>query len=80
VHDIGQQKGGIVTFSKDGVDVTAIKAGLAAAKINVSVSGRSSTYLDMTARQLDQIIRASAHYFNTEAEIDQLCRTVAGLK
>ncbi len=80
VHDIGAEKGGIVTFSKAGLDADAVKAGLTAARINVSTSGRSSTYLDMTARQLDQIVRASVHYFNTEVEIDQLCRTVAALK
>lgn len=76
VHDIGEQKAGIVTFSKAGIDVTEIKAALTEARINVSISGRSSTYLDMTARQLDQIIRASVHYFNTEEEIDRLCRVV----
>jgi selenocysteine lyase/cysteine desulfurase len=74
VHDIGAQKGGIVTFSKAGIDAAKIKAKLGEARINVSISGRSSTYLDMTARHLDEIIRASVHYFNTEEEIDQLCR------
>ncbi|MET1027013.1 MAG: aminotransferase class V-fold PLP-dependent enzyme [Dongiaceae bacterium] len=79
VHDLGEQKGGIVTFTKEGVDVGRIKPALTAAKINVSISGRSSTYLDMTARQLDQVVRASVHYFNTEEEIDRLCRMVDGL-
>ncbi|MDY0883951.1 aminotransferase class V-fold PLP-dependent enzyme [Dongia soli] len=79
VHDIGEQKGGIVTFSKAGIDVTEIKSALNKARVNVSISGQSSTYLDMTARQLDQIIRASVHYFNTEEEIEQLCRVVGEL-
>ncbi len=79
VRDLGEQKGGIVTFTKDDVDVDRIKAALAAAKINVSVSRRSSTYLDMTARHLDQVVRASVHYFNTEDEMERLCQVVDGL-
>jgi selenocysteine lyase/cysteine desulfurase len=80
VRDIGQEKGGIVTFTKEGVTAAEIKAALAASRINVSVSGRSSTYLDMTARHLTEVVRSSVHYFNSEDEIDQLCAAVAAIK
>ena len=80
VRDIGREQGGIVTFTKEGMTPSAIKAGLAAKKINVSVSGRSSTYLDMTARQLADVVRSSVHYYNSEEEIDQLCAAVDALR
>jgi cysteine desulfurase / selenocysteine lyase len=79
VRDIGLEQCGIVTFTMDGVAPDAIKAAMAADKINVSVSGQSSTYLDMTARGLDRIVRASIHYYNTTAEIDRLCSQLTDL-
>jgi len=80
VRDIGQEQGGIVTFTKEGVTAAQIKSALAAAKINVSVSGRSSTYLDMTARHLSEVVRSSVHYFNSEEEIEKLGAVVATIK
>ena len=80
VRDIGREQGGIVTFTKEGIASADIKAGLAKSKINVSVSGRSSTYLDMTARHLSDVVRSSVHYYNSEDEIEQLCAAVAALR
>jgi selenocysteine lyase/cysteine desulfurase len=79
VRDIGQRQGGIVTFTKDGTSPAQIKAALAQDKINVSVSSRSSTFLDMTARQLADVVRASVHYINSADEITALCRSVAAI-
>lgn len=79
VRDIGQEKGGIVTFTKESVTAGQIKSALGDAHINVSVSGRSSTYLDMTARHLSEVVRSSVHYFNSEEEIDKLCKAVAAI-
>ena len=47
----------------------------ATAKINVSVSGASSTLLDMEARGFAQVVRASVHYYNTEDRDRPLCRS-----
>jgi len=80
VRDIGQEKGGIVTFTKEGIAAEQIKSALGDARINVSVSGRSSTYLDMTARHLSEVVRSSVHYFNSEDEIDKLCEVVAAVR
>jgi selenocysteine lyase/cysteine desulfurase len=30
----------------------------------------------MEARDLDELVRASAHYYNTSDELDVLCRTL----
>jgi len=34
--------------------------------------------LDATARRLPPLVRASVHYFNTDDELDQAARAVAG--
>lgn len=80
VRDLGAIKGGIVTFTKDGLTPDQIKAALAEQRINVSASARSSTLLDMTARRLDKVVRASVHYYNSEAEIDRFVEAVSALK
>ena len=71
---------GIVTFTVDGRPAEAVKDALHGAAINVTVSGRSSTLIDMSARGLDAVVRASVHYYNDETEIDRLVRTVGGLE
>jgi cysteine desulfurase / selenocysteine lyase len=76
VHDIGRKKGGIVTFTKTGRSAGDIKAGLAQRRINVSVSGASSTLYDMSARGLRELVRASVHYVNDAAELDRLIGAV----
>lgn len=72
VEDRGADQGGIVTFSVDGFDPTAIKAHLANSNINVSVSGASSAQFDLPARGIESLVRASAHYYNTTEEIAHL--------
>lgn len=79
VHDIGQEQGGIVTFSSDHEDSAEIKQRLADQKINISISGPSSTLLDSMRRNLPPICRASVHYYNDEAEIDRLITALRGM-
>ena len=69
--DLGALKGGIVTFAIDGVEHTDIKATLRAQKINCSVSTRFSSRLDLEGRGLKDVMRASVHIYNTEAELDR---------
>ncbi|MEQ9125540.1 MAG: CheR family methyltransferase, partial [Alphaproteobacteria bacterium] len=40
--------------------------------MNLSVSNPSSTLIDAARRRLPPVIRASVHYYNSEAEIDRL--------
>ncbi|HJQ56533.1 MAG TPA: aminotransferase class V-fold PLP-dependent enzyme [Vineibacter sp.] len=75
--DLGRTKCGIVTFAVAGADHAAIKAALRARGINVSISTKFSSWLDMTSRGLDTVIRASVHIYNTEEELD---RFVAALQ
>lgn len=72
VRDKGAKLSGIVTFSHDAVAPEAIRDALRQRRINTSVSDRASTRLDFDQRGLDEVVRASVHYFNTDDEIDQL--------
>lgn len=76
VHDRGVTQCGIVTFTLDGMKPQEIQRRLAEQHINVSVSERSSTLLNMRARKLDSMVRASVHYYNTEDEIDRFCAEI----
>src|SRR6266702_5078886 len=73
VRDRGVTQCGIVTFTVDGKDPEEIKQRLAQHAINVTVSERSSTLLDMEERGLDRLVRASVHYYNSEEEIERFC-------
>ena len=79
VRDRGATQCGIVTFTVDGKDPEEIKEGLAQHAINVTVSERSSTLLDMEERGLERLVRASAHYYNSEEEIERFCITLGSI-
>ena len=79
VHDPGLRKSGIVTFSKAGVEPARAKAALRAQSINVSVMPRQWALLDAEARDLPDLIRASVHAFNTNAEVERFVRAIAAL-
>lgn len=79
VRDLGREQCGIVSFTVDGHEPADIKEKFATQKINVSASRRASTLLDMTERQLDVLVRASVHYYNSEDEVDRLLQAVEAL-
>ena len=79
IHDLGPHPAAIVTFSVRGFEAGEVKSQLASAGINVSTSRPSSTLLDATARELPIVVRASPHYYNTEAEIDRATTMIQGL-
>jgi len=76
LHDMGAHKCGIVTFTVRGITPQDIKTKLATKKINVSVAMAKSTLYYMDKNQLTSVVRASVHYYNTQEEIDNLCRAV----
>ncbi|AWJ90501.1 aminotransferase class V-fold PLP-dependent enzyme [Azospirillum baldaniorum] len=71
-HDLGACPSAIVSFSSDAVDPRSIVAGAAARGIVISTSSPESTRLDAERRHLPTLVRAAPHYFNTEADVDQL--------
>src|SRR5262245_20157434 len=77
VWDQGVERCGIVSFTVAGRDADGVQRLLARARINVSVSRVSSTRLDMEARGLPDLVRASVHYYNTAEEIERFCSLLA---
>ncbi|WP_330273339.1 aminotransferase class V-fold PLP-dependent enzyme [Lentzea sp. NBC_00516] len=71
VQDLGERQSGIVTFTSDRVPAMELKDRLWQRDVAVTVSQSGSTLIDMTRRGLDEVVRASPHYFVTPEEIDQ---------
>jgi cysteine desulfurase/selenocysteine lyase len=72
LHDQGQRRCGIVTFTVDGVHAQDVRRSLAARGVNTSVSSAGSARLDLPRRGLSELVRASVHYYNTDDELDRL--------
>ncbi len=79
VHDRGRELCGIVTFSLAGARAEEVKRRLGERAINVSVSGWEGTPLDLALRDPGRFVRASLHYYNTEAEIDGFVAALHGI-
>ena len=77
VRDHGVTQCGIVTFTIDDVMPKEIQRRLAEQNINVSVTVLNSTRLDLEARGLSSMVRASVHYYNSEEEIERFCTLIA---
>jgi selenocysteine lyase/cysteine desulfurase len=71
IHDAGAERCGIVTFAVDGVPAETLKDALARESINVTLSIPSHAQVDAAERRLPELVRASPHYYNTEAELDR---------
>jgi selenocysteine lyase/cysteine desulfurase len=79
VHDLGRVRSGIVTFTCEGHSAAEVMRWLQANGIAVRITERSATRIDMERRNLDELVRASVHYYNTEAEIERLCQALRAL-
>jgi cysteine desulfurase/selenocysteine lyase len=79
VHDNGEQKSGIVTFSVSGIGSSHVKSELAERKIHVSVGLAKSTLIYMNRNSLSTVVRASIHYYNTEGEINEICDALTSM-
>ncbi len=77
VYDRGQTLSGIVAFTLAGVPSGQVKEYLRGRRINVHTSTIRSALLDMQAWGVDEVVRASVHYFNTEEEVDTVVHTLA---
>ena len=75
-HDKGERRGGIVTFTVDGVDADSVHSQLLARRINTSTSSPERARIDLEPRGLPTVVRASTHYYNSEDEIDAVIAAV----
>ena len=80
VHDLGLRKSGIVTFTVQGKDAMHIMERLSEQRINVTVARKEIARLDLEHRGLDQVVRASTHYFNSQEEVERFVKTVEGMR
>lgn len=83
VHDLpGNSKSaqcGIVTFTHAKAPAQAVFERLRDQGINVRVTPIFGARIDMEQRGLPEMVRASAHYFNTEGELERFVRAVGAL-
>jgi cysteine desulfurase / selenocysteine lyase len=79
VTDIGEEKCGIVTFTVAGKDPMEIRHLLSENKINVWSSVIESTRIDMEERNLQSVVRASIHYYNSEEEVSRFCEVLEAI-
>jgi selenocysteine lyase/cysteine desulfurase len=70
VRDQGERQCGLVTFTVDGIAAGEVKARLAVEGVTVTTSSVSSTRIDMARRGLDEVVRASPHYFVSPEQVD----------
>jgi len=71
LQDVGSRLCGIVSFSPLSAPVAVVFEALQKAHISVSLSKRTSTRLDFEARNINEVIRASVHVYNTISELDR---------
>lgn len=79
VHDLGETRAGIVSFTVAGHTPDQVRTLLAAHDVTVTTTGVSSTRYDMTRRALPEVVRASPHYFVDEPQLDKALTTLATL-
>jgi selenocysteine lyase/cysteine desulfurase len=80
VHDLGERRCGIVSFSVPGHAAADVAKQLSAHRINTSVSLVDYARLDLPHRGLPDLVRASVHCYNTDDELQQLVDRVAALR
>jgi selenocysteine lyase/cysteine desulfurase len=79
IRDLGRRPGAIVSFTMESHDAGSIVSSAASAGITIGASDPASTRIDAEIRSLPEVVRASPHYYNTEAEIDRLIDHIARL-
>jgi len=79
VEDSGTLKCGIVTFTVAHLDSFLVKNHLLEKNINVSVGTPQNTLYYMNKKHLSTVVRASIHYYNSEAEVDIFCLVLKGI-
>ncbi len=76
VFERSNQRSGIITFNKTGLDASALVTRLRELRINTSVSKAQNAQLDLAKTKTGDLVRASVHYYNTSAEIDHFVEAI----
>ena len=76
VTDIGLDLCGIVTFTTDVLPATEVSSALRQRGINTSSLGASNSRWMFESMGVDEVVRASPHYYNTEEEVDVFVRVL----
>ncbi len=79
VRDLGVHRCGLVTFTHAKISPEVIQQRLMAQQISIKASPSHQSPLDMNARGLESVARASIHYFNTESELERFVAALAAL-
>jgi selenocysteine lyase/cysteine desulfurase len=80
VLDRGPDLCGLVGFRIEGWGCSDVRDRLRGLGINTWVVAASATRLDLEPRSIMELVRASVHYYNTEAEVDRFCSELTGLR
>jgi selenocysteine lyase/cysteine desulfurase len=72
IKDLGRERSGLVSFDVAGQDLPTLQRTLAARGISIGVNGIAYTPLDMHARGMSLVARASVSYLTTDEEIATL--------
>jgi cysteine desulfurase / selenocysteine lyase len=79
VQDLGRVRCGIVTFTCDPHPAAKVVDWLKANGIAVRIIERSSARIDMERRGLEELVRASVHYYNTGDEVARFCNVLRAM-
>ncbi|GAA4589471.1 selenocysteine lyase/cysteine desulfurase [Actinoplanes octamycinicus] len=79
VHDLGRERCAIVTAQVDGVEAELVVARLAESGVNVTSTEPAHQQFDTEERNLPPLVRFSAHYYNTEDELEHAAALVGAM-
>ncbi len=79
IRDEGSDRCGIVTFTVEGHEPETVVARLHSVGVNTWVISASTAQLDLGARSVGAVVRASVHYYNVTEELDRAAATVADM-
>lgn len=77
--DRGETLGALVTIAVDGWEAAPFKAALDERRINSALSFLEFAQYDFTDKNIDWCLRLSPHYYNTDAEVEQVVAVVEEL-
>ena len=80
IEDLGSELCNIITISSTTDSIALVQEHLKNNNVFYSISGLQSALLDFTKRGIEQVIRFSPHYFNTEEEITRLIALLSDIK